>query len=371
MRKALIITIVVAAAASCADVLSIDDIVIGDGGAKSSSGGSGGGTTSQGGSMGGESSSPTTGGGGPGGASAESCDNGLDDNGDDLIDCEDPLCSAYTCAPEVPSGWTGPYSAHIAATASSCPAAAPTEIFTGFEGNLDAQNPTCSVCSCGPPNATCSFPNVRFYNLSGCGDLQGIENASVLNGCDSIVGPGTDSDSVRGRDTSSPQGGVGGCTPTGVVATLPPATFDNEMRLCASPMLGAGCGTGSRCIPTPEAPFSDKPCIMKSGDEDCPMSGYVDKQLVYAGYTEGRVCTMCTCGSAEGVECNATTTVYEDLGCVGQSHVVPHDESCVTTNESVLSMSLDIQVAGGCAEQGGQPDGVATPTGERTVCCVP
>src|SRR6185436_995373 len=39
---------------------------------------------------------------------AEDCENGVDDDGDGLVDCADPDCAklGYQCVAAVPSGWT-------------------------------------------------------------------------------------------------------------------------------------------------------------------------------------------------------------------------------------------------------------------------
>lgn len=55
----------------------------------------------------------TTGSGGHAGArpdgGGELCDNGVDDDGNGKVDCEDPACGDYECVEVPPEGWDGPY----------------------------------------------------------------------------------------------------------------------------------------------------------------------------------------------------------------------------------------------------------------------
>ncbi|RLB64980.1 MAG: hypothetical protein DRI90_03215, partial [Deltaproteobacteria bacterium] len=68
-------------------------------GAVGGAGGFGGSTTSTSGSGG------DAGSGGEGGSGPEDCLNGVDDKGDNLVDCEDPKCQeGFVCVPAVPSG---------------------------------------------------------------------------------------------------------------------------------------------------------------------------------------------------------------------------------------------------------------------------
>jgi hypothetical protein len=60
-----------------------------------------------GGGAGGASGTTTSPGGagqGGGGGGAEDCTNGVDDDGDGAIDCDDTDCGAYQCAPSAPPG---------------------------------------------------------------------------------------------------------------------------------------------------------------------------------------------------------------------------------------------------------------------------
>ncbi|MBK7586063.1 MAG: hypothetical protein IPI67_38495 [Myxococcales bacterium] len=59
------------------------------------------------GATGGTGAGGSTGGTG-GGNVGEICGNGIDDDGDQKIDCADTECATSKCVPNVPIGWTGP-----------------------------------------------------------------------------------------------------------------------------------------------------------------------------------------------------------------------------------------------------------------------
>lgn len=374
-RVAPILSLFVATA--CADVLDIDGIEIGQGqggtpaigGGGSTSTANGGSTNSSGG--GGTSSTGGMGGvGGVGGASAENCANGIDDNDDSLVDCEDPLCGAFMCAEQAPTNWLGPYASVVAASAAACPSSAPNEIARGGTGSLNAPDATCAPCTCGDPiNVVCSMPDVDFFNSEECDDFLGDANANAAGVCEQLGAPGN-VDSVRGHSGSQPSDGE--CTPGGGTPSVPPATFEDEARVCGANAFGGGCDAGSVCMPSPGSPFSDKPCILQKGDHTCPGTPYSQKTLIYEDVTDTRSCSTCSCGDPTGMSCTAVTTVYSDFNCTLGMIEVPHDGSCTETNYGPGSWRFDFTVDGGsCTASSVNATGQATPGEPTTICCMP
>jgi hypothetical protein len=85
---------------------------------------------------------------GGGSTGPEDCLDGVDDDGDSQVDCEDSDCAAFECVPELPPGWEGYFRVHDAAypnpAPSACPdASAPTSYVSG---PATAQ---CDTCACG------------------------------------------------------------------------------------------------------------------------------------------------------------------------------------------------------------------------------
>ncbi|MEJ7732155.1 MAG: hypothetical protein WKG00_23470 [Polyangiaceae bacterium] len=101
------------------------------------------------GASGNPSSGPSSGGSGGGGSGVggnlgEECGNGVDDDGDDQIDCADGECTDFTCAPGVPDGWRGYFAVYAGPTAGApgCPASYPAD---DYVGNRSILAPTPSV----------------------------------------------------------------------------------------------------------------------------------------------------------------------------------------------------------------------------------
>jgi hypothetical protein len=360
------LALALAAVASCAEVLSIDDIEIGE----ATSSGAGGDTAAGGEAAGGTGSTTSMvggSGGAGGGAEDEVCTNGVDDNGDGLVDCADPLCVGYQCAAGAPAGWSGPYALHLdAGAAAACPASAPVEVLAAGSGVLDAPAASCSACSCvAPAGVACSIPAVEFYDNNNCSELEATLTVSMPMQCEPVSAGGINS--VTGLP-GTPSGGS--CAASGGAATVEPAVFAAEARLCDGGS-GAGCGADAVCIATPEPPYAGQPCISSLGDLACPAGPYTEKQLVFAGIDDDRGCTSCTCGGPSGVACTGTTTVYGQIGCPGGATMVPHDGSCVNTDAKSMIYAPDPPSGGSCPEQGGAPTGSAEPATPITICCVP
>ena len=92
-RYAFFATLLAGLVAGCNALLDIDHIEFGEASTTtgSNAGGAGGATSGSGGAT----TNASVGGGAGGGPPPEDCVNGIDDNGDDLIDCDDPLCVCF------------------------------------------------------------------------------------------------------------------------------------------------------------------------------------------------------------------------------------------------------------------------------------
>src|SRR5262249_44260713 len=100
----------------------------------------------------------------------ENCTNGVDDNGNGLVDCADPACQpGYECLPAPAAGWTV---ARVDTGASNsaappCPTGygSPSTLGSGFA----VPSPGCTTCSCdSPTNGTCGTMTPRLYGNGGC-----------------------------------------------------------------------------------------------------------------------------------------------------------------------------------------------------------
>ena len=102
-----------------------------------------------------------SGGGGAGGAPAgEQCLNGLDDDDDGFIDCEDPECESVTCV-EIPPGWLGPIM--LSPTCGGDFSDPISELVTAVSAP-----PAACTCSCGAPVNACEEFALRTYGGGNC-----------------------------------------------------------------------------------------------------------------------------------------------------------------------------------------------------------
>lgn len=197
--------------------------------AQSDAGGAGGqaASASQGsGSDGGSQASPSSGGGPAGGGDVELCLNGIDDDGDDLADCDDPDCGAYACVPASSADYA------MARTAGDpCPAS-----------SIATTLAKCESCSC-TGTGSCSL-DIDFYADANCTQYL---LSKTQPGCYN-VGSGQ----VRWvRGTASPPAN---CQPP---ADAPPST----VGACVATSAGH-CAGNNVCLPQE---FAASPCVLASG----------------------------------------------------------------------------------------------------------
>ncbi|MBI5479962.1 MAG: hypothetical protein HY906_13940, partial [Deltaproteobacteria bacterium] len=94
----------------------------------------------------------------------EDCMNGIDDNGDGLVDCDDPQCqAAYQCVPVAPDGW-----AEVGWVDPdgfpTCPPELPKVLTIYDAADLVAPPAGCG-CACGAPSgAKCATHMTCYYN---------------------------------------------------------------------------------------------------------------------------------------------------------------------------------------------------------------
>ena len=297
---------------------------------------------------------------------SENCTNGVDDDGDTMIDCADPDCSAFACI-DVPSGWKGPvalYDGPIGTLPVDCTAVPGTTDYSGFNG-LDAAAPVCSGCSCGAASVTCPLQALQLDALSGT--------------CTTVSGSVTQQDAVclatpvaaLSAKAAAPTPQTS-CPPSGGVPNNPPPTWQIGGLACTPTAQGAGCPATSVCVGGYPSPFGPTTCISKSGDHNCP-AGFTDKHLLLDGASDTRGCTACACGAAPGATCSATTTGYAAAGCSGTTVAIPDDGVChaLATAPASVKATVTGSVNSACPASGGTPVGTVAASGETTFCCAP
>jgi hypothetical protein len=367
----------------------------GSGGSTSSAGGGevGGSTSHAGGS------SASNGGGGS--APAEDCLDGLDNDDDGKVDCEDPKCAPdYECVGAIPVGWGDfGYAGLYRGTAAppNCPADLPTTVYTGDTG-LDWSNANCSACGCSAAqgqdcelvadldpskagqqpiqvaNQPCGMAATQLSTLTVPAAWSGVcfHSENLAGGQTCVGSPCNASVTAAGTIVTG-----GSCNATGGVPNKPPATFTVHGKACRVTRQGKGCPTGEVCLPKPQGNFEPRVCIGKTGDEACP-APFVTKSLLYDDFDDTRGCTGCSCGAPSGGSCELTIHLHSDAApsCSTEVVSVPTGGCAnIPGNQAIRGRSYEVAQAPSGATcsptQTSTPIGMVVETGPTTFCCLP
>ncbi|HEY0195851.1 MAG TPA: hypothetical protein VGC42_32275 [Kofleriaceae bacterium] len=193
-------------------------------------------------------------GGPPEQAEERDCFDGLDNDGDGMVDCADPSCAAIaTCVADVPAGWNGHamlYDGDASAAPPGCSGLWTSELVAGNSAP-SAAPASCSACACGAPAG-------------------------------------------------------GECAPAGGAATTSPPTSARVGIACTmADEPAAGC-SGNACMPVPDARYVAGACIYRSGDAACPAGSFTERHVFYASTLDSRDCAACACGAPAGGACAAS-----------------------------------------------------------------
>lgn len=377
---------------SACSLSNLDDLkgAATDGGSVAGSGGSTGGTAgaTTGGAAGaatGGAAGTTSGGtggaatGGSGGGS-ETCDNGVDDDQNQLTDCADPACaSVTTCVLPTPQNWTGPVWLSVVNTANalpSCPNAGAPAV-EGGTGALDAPELTCTACSCSNPSGgNCTMGSTGTAYASGsCGSVSASFSIQPGKCVDFPLVSGGAPKSFKYPGVSAT--GSSCAASGGVESARPEPSFAQRARVCAI-TTGGGCVGGTSCVQTPSPGFEPSVCVYRSGDFSCP-SGYGKKTTIYDAttFTDSRACGGCSCAAPVGRTCNGWYRPYYDKGCVnpwggGTPPTVDENPGCFpgTTPYQSLVVNPGSPTGGSCPPTTLPQTGSVAPVGPTTVCCL-
>lgn len=299
---------------------------------------------------------------------AEDCTNGIDDNGDSLVDCADPICGpGYVCVPRPPNGWSEPgYILMVAGgTAGDCESLVPFGKLL-HEG-LTAPPASCP-CTCeSPSGGTCNGSGILWQYGACAGDSATSDEScsvvpsmwtigSVLAHFGAVVTPGTCESSVG--------------------TVLVPAEWESDVTLCLPAAQGGGCGANAACISRPPQGSTGQVCIASSGDKGCS-GAFPLKELYFEGYDDTRGCNAgsCWCASAQGQTCSGEYQLFSDDACSNEVFSAPLDGNCHNTGLTAGQVRSDRIVTyapegGSCQPQGtGAAIGGAVENSPYTVCC--
>jgi hypothetical protein len=330
----------------------------------------------------------------------EDCTNGIDDNCDGWIDCEDPLCQpAFACVPPVPSGWIGPVELWQATNPATRPACD-----TGYGGTtrdgLGGFNaaPARCTCTCTASGQVCSRGGTLFMQTNCANSCATVTPAA--NGACTPVAGACGSEGSFSLSSATPSGGT--CTATSST-TVPPVSWATSERVC--PYTGptnnsGGCGgAGGSCVRAPTGGaggYGAGACVYSTADPPpaaCPAGFTAGLPLTfYTSDTDTRGCAAsCACsGTPSNGGCSGTIDIYGNLadgGCTGAHDTYDAggapvcqcygQTQCGTSDAVVLNnmpgfVQAHYVVTPGTCGMPAQPapTGSAVPTGPTTVCCM-
>jgi hypothetical protein len=305
-------------------------------------------------------------------STTENCMNGIDDDGNGLVDCADKTCinAGYTCVPAVPTGFTGPGEVYDGPGASpTCDSLYPKDYLVGYA--TPQCDVSCSDCTCGDPTGVTCPPPVLLT-----GTLNTKCTASLAprtTGCVAI-----DASLVTAVGASAGAASGGSCAASGGDANLSPITSNTGHLCAASAKGGLGCASGSVCWPKPQQPFMPQTCVFASGDLSCPTTGYPVKRSYYDSpkTNDTRACaSTCDCATPSGTACDAKVNLYSSAStgtlkpCTG---LVASYRDCQALPPGVAAIALTASTpsGGSCKPTGAAtPTGTCPPTGNPTTAC--
>jgi hypothetical protein len=287
------------------------------------------------------------------------CLDGMDNNGDGLIDCADPTCigSQVICVPQVGAGAT---LGVLLDGGSSCPSNYPTS--KTLHGNL--QPKACLGCTC----QTGCTSTMNLYASTDCSGSVSWSTTFYTSSpstaqCNTI--PQATRDSAIISSTS-----VYGCTSMGSASQASP-TWGTDKLFCDA-KTSDSCGSGFICVPKPPSAAS----VIVDSASACPTGYDGGENVYYQSFTAGGcgACGSAGCTPATALTCSAFLPTAGTLQC-GQSGSAA---ALIGTSCSSIGPSRNPVAQANCSwTTSGTDNCVSTPTrtdpqpsGGQRVCTV-
>lgn len=298
------------------------------------------------------------------GRPVERCGNGIDDDGDGRVDCDDSDCSNMRCNPSAPSGWEGPVSLDDGNAA--CAGSYDQLAFTaGTEPSAAAAS--CTPCSCSGDSCS-EFVDFVTSDAAQCGGTSCT--TSFNQNCAEISPACLQNLSSAYLKTQLPANS--GCKPSEQKPQLEHAAWKTEVRACRPAVVyGGGCPTNQVCMPSASSDDAGL-CIWREGEASCPEGRYSERHMYYREIKDTRACSECSCKSPG---CDYHWRVYnsDDQSCTTPVLDLKNEGQCVQVNPSGGKLRVAAAISGGgsCEPAGGQPSGEVSADKPVTVCCAP
>lgn len=296
--------------------------------------------------------------GGPG-TGGEICDDGVDNDGNGKIDCEDPQCGALYACVDAPPDW------QISAVADGRPACPSAFASSSDVRYVPGAGPTSCTCTCGTANACAAGDFALDFGGAACTNAD--ESLAVKGTCERLNGAASfDVDANTTARLLPPTPSASACS--GNAKAAPTAVVD--ARVCSATKAGRGCPGSQVCLPRPSGAFAL--CATKAGQNACP-AGYPQARRAGASATDTRTCSGCACGAAP---CAGEVKLYDSTGCSGAPSLTltstPAPGTCAArTNAAFTARGYTTTITGGGCSVTTPPTagGSLTFTAEQTICC--
>jgi hypothetical protein len=307
---------------------------------------------------------------------AEDCYNGIDDDCDGLSDCADPDCAPTSVCIPLPSGIPG----MTIATGAMCPVgfAPQSNVGTPFGLTVASGGTTCTGCQCGSTRVTdCTATLTTYASTADC--QAGVNGRTVATpisiGSDPCPVPDTGPDNVFGAELTPWTVSSAPCPASGT-PVKPTASFATGGSFCRSAYVSAagqtGCPAGSACTRRP--PAGTTACVMLDDARACPAG--TKTTTVYSSIQDDRACGPCAC-DLQGASCDSVVLqLGSDQQCgLDTADVFGGSRTCTTTQPQTGVSAPGYHLAGTLTDGTCKPTsaltGALTPTGARSLCCLP
>jgi len=286
----------------------------------------------------------------------EDCFDLMDDNGNGMTDCADPVCAGQALCASVPD--QGGFEAGVfVEVGDPCPA--------GFEGSETlvhrGMQPECEGCGCTPEATTC---RAELWTYASAGDCN----------ADTTLTGGIRYGDITETCTPEPVSyGYGGgravitvTDQTCATSGSPVPSWQTTKKFCAAARHGAGCGPQEVCVPR-TAPALQ--CALGSGTQACAAYTTVESDW-YTGPNDASACEACGC-TAEGGSCEGyEIAIGSDYTCVDIPPAILGDgeKSCTYSYSPPAKTQGSPAPPSSCTATALLAPGT-TPTGPTTICC--
>lgn len=299
----------------------------------------------------------------------EDCSNGIDDNGDCRVDCEDDDCKRSDACKITSYGELKTSTGVV--TAPTCAAGQTPSGSVLYQG-IDGSSKVCTGCDCNTP--TCSVPKVQSFASNACTAGTGTTVAQNLaTGACVNTNPMPAAGAFFYVDAPK-----AACTPKAAAGAITPA-FQQRAQLCQAQAM-AGCQFLDCLTPTAFA----KLCLTFATDPKyCPAPFTQRVTNWQRTYNDARTCACSCTAPPAGMDCAGIVTAYSVAACGMAATQPPVDLSaqCAAgpTNTMTMMPAAALGLKSSYAPIAGAKCGAVptimgnTPTlsGATVLCCQP